>query len=574
MHKSKRLRLTHLSMCRAIALFGMVTASGRILGEEVMIPGQWVPVSSAVEVEGVTRYEEGTILGGAHDGAWAAFGPFDLSDGLVDRVELRIAATATVGRVVLLLDRPTGSPVGEVPIVATGGSATYAVCGGHAEQLSGTHRLVLLFRGGDNLCKVRAFRLLKPDQKGSPEAILQPPPETAPAGFQAEMESIVASHRDGIESNRTTWITVRAAPGAAVSVKQTRHAFEFGTAISRRAFVPTDNMGESDQEQYKRILRANFNSVVHENAMKWYSNEKQQDEHTYADAETMLTWCETNGLSTRGHCVYWGRDKVVQQWIKELDDEALCNELKQRASDYMGRFAGRVGEHDVNNEMLHCHYFEKRLGPGIREQMFAWCQAYAPRAILYVNDYSILSGGDTERYVEQIDGFLKAGMNVGGIGVQGHFGARVDGPKIREKLDLLAQFGLPIKITEFDVNTKDEHAKARALVTLYATAFSHPAVEGIYMWGFCERSHWRPDAALWNADWSETLAAEQYRKLLFGRWWTDFEGKADAAGTCKVRVFFGEHDVTVNGQTRRIKIGKSAADTIIDCRVTRSGHSG
>jgi hypothetical protein len=199
-----------------------------------------------------------------------------------------------------------------------------------------------------------------------------------------DIDSILAANWPAIEKNRTTVITLKTAPGAAVSVKQTRHAFEFGTAISRRAFVPNNSVSESDREQYKRVLKANFNSVVHENAMKWYSNERQRDKITYADAETMLAWCEANALSTRGHCVYWGRDKLVQQWLRDLDNEALRDEIKQRASDYMGRFKGRVREYDVNNEMVHCHYYKKRLGRGIREQMFEWCHAYDPEAVLYV----------------------------------------------------------------------------------------------------------------------------------------------------------------------------------------------
>ncbi|MBT3294835.1 MAG: hypothetical protein HN919_05395 [Verrucomicrobia bacterium] len=395
----------------------------------------------------------------------------------------------------------------------------------------------------------------------------------AATDFTVELDSILAANQDGIESNRTTWITVQSAPGADVGVKQVRHAFEFGTAINRRGFVPNERISEADQKQYKRVLNANFNSVVHENAMKWYSNERQQDQQTFADAEVMLAWCEKNGLWTRGHCVYWGRDKLVQQWIKDLDDAALRSKLQERARLYMERFKGRVPEYDINNEMLHCNYFEKRLGSEIREEMFEWCHAYAPEATLYVNDYSILSGGDTERYVAQIEGFLKAGMPIGGIGVQGHFGERVNGPAVKKKLDRLAQFGLPIKITEFDANTNDQQAKARALATLYATAFAHPSVEGIYMWGFWQKSHWRPDAALWNAEWSETLAAECYRELVFNRWWTRYEGKADAAGTCKVRVFLGTHDLTVNGHTRRIEIGKTTEDTVIDCRSTAPGPS-
>lgn len=400
-------------------------------------------------------------------------------------------------------------------------------------------------------------------------AIATPGEETkkpAAKDIESEIEEILAVNRDGIEANRTTMITLRTAPGATVKVNQIRHAFEFGTAINNKAFVPNDRISEADREKYKQILKANFNSVVHENEMKWYSNEKERGKLTFDDADAMLDWSEANGLYTRGHCVYWDKDAHVQKWQKELDNDSLRNAIKQRASDYMGHFKDRVHEHDVNNEMLHYNYYGKRLGKNIRKEMFDWCGELDPKATLYVNEFNIIAGNDTDKYVAQIEGFLKDGMKVGGIGVQGHFGGKVNGPEVKRKLDLLAKFGLPIKVTEYDCNTGDERGKAIALVTLYSTAFAHPAIEGIYMWGFWEKAHWIPTAAIWKADWRETLAAKYFRELLFKRWWTKFEGKADGNGSCEVRIFFGEQEVTVNGQTRRFTIDKKSVNKIIDCK--------
>lgn len=541
----------------------LMVASIAVAGE-AMTPGEWIPVSSAVESKGMKAY--GAVLGNCDDGDWAAFGPLDLADGLVDRWEIELASPNKAGKVLLLLDSPSGAKVGEVDIRNTGGYNTYAVHTGHAEQLSGNHRIVLVCRGDKNLCNIKAFRLLKPGQKSSPNTIAHEPKTPDPKDLKSRIEAILADNKEEIEHHRTTMLTVRTSPGAEVHVKQMRHQFEFGTAINKNGFVPNDKMIKTDQEKYKRVLKANFNSVVHENAMKWYSNERKKDALSFSNADTMLDWCEKNGLFSRGHCVYWGRDKLVQQWIKDLDDNALRKKLQERAKVYMTRYKGRIPEHDINNEMVHCTYFKKRLGGEIWKQMFDWCHQYDSEATLYVNDYSILSGGDTGRYITQIKGFLKSGMKVGGIGVQGHFGSRVNATQVKSKLDQLAQFGLPIKVTEFDINTADEQAKALGLTTLYATAFAHPAVKGIYMWGFWKKCHWRPKAGLWNEDWSETPAATAYRDLVLNRWWTTYEGKADANGICKIRVFFGEHNIGVNGQTSKIKILSDRKNFSIDCR--------
>ncbi|MHC4253509.1 MAG: endo-1,4-beta-xylanase, partial [Planctomycetota bacterium] len=271
-----------------------------------------------------------------------------------------------------------------------------------------------------------------------------------------------------IAKHRTGEITVRARPGARVRVTQLRHEFWFGTAIAASAMSPRSRrISAKDREKYLEVLKENFNCAVHENAMKWYSTEKQLDRYTYENCDDMIAWCEENGLRVRGHCVYWASEKRVQQWIKDLDDRALRAKVESRARDLLTRYRGHVQEYDVNNEMVHNSFYLKRLGADIRPQMFRWCREADPDAILYVNDYGMIAGGSAGRYVNQIEGLLKAGAPVGGIGVQGHFGGRVDARKVKTVLDRLARFKLPIKITEFDINTKDERAKARGLRAVY-----------------------------------------------------------------------------------------------------------
>lgn len=560
-HGIDRGRVRVLALITLLLLFVM---SVDVRGATRMVPGEWIEVTASVNVNGVQLVGAGSIrnLGHVKNEGTATFGPFDLSDGLVDRVEVLLAAPTARGEIVFYLDRVGDNKIAEVQILETGGYSIFAVCQGESEQLSGEHKVVMQFKGGDDLANVKAFRFLKPGQASSSKLLTQNSHVNS-ENLEQQIESVIAENTEDIEKHRSALITVHTKPGASISVKQKRHAFEFGTAINKRAFTKS-RFSDADKAKYKEVILQNFNSVVHENAMKWYSNERERDVVDFAVADAMLSWSEANGLFTRGHCVYWGRDKLVQGWLKELSDDDLRSEIKERALDYMQHFKDRVPEHDMNNEMVHCHYYQKRLGSKIRHDMFSWCQEVDPETKLYVNDYSILSGGKTDAYVAQIKGFLSAGLPVAGIGVQGHFGSRVNGDAVKSKLDKLAQFNLPIKVTEFDANTKDQGDKALALVTLYSTAFAHPAVEGIYMWGFWEKMHWRPNAALWNADWSETLAAKWYRELVFNRWWTHSEGIADRMGQYTVRVFYGEHDVTVNGTSHTINVDRSTDNDVFN----------
>lgn len=386
-------------------------------------------------------------------------------------------------------------------------------------------------------------------------------------------------------AHRMGRIVVKATPGAPVAVDQLEHAFWFGTAVADQlapltagpldtpqsaACVAATGISLADREQYLAVLRENFNSAVHENAMKWYTTERRHGEVSYATADAWLAWCQANGLRMRGHCVYWEVEQFVQDWVKQLDDQALRTALEARASELLTRYKGAIAAFDVNNEMVHGAFYSRRLGESIWRDMFDWCRRANPDAVLYVNDFGILSGDDLPRYERQIEMLLAQGAPVGGIGLQGHFHDRVDRDKVTRVLDRLARFGLPITITEFDMKTLDEDAKARGLETLYRTCFEHPAVDGLLMWGFWAGAHWLASrnwgidgyTALWDRDWKPMPAARVYRKLVFDEWWTRLQGTVDATGVCAIPVFLGKHRVTVAGAEMVAEV-RIAGDTVL-----------
>ena len=367
-----------------------------------------------------------------------------------------------------------------------------------------------------------------------------------------------------IRKFRRGTLTIRAKPGQALKVTQMRHEFQFGTAISSRMF--SGRVDPQTRKKYLDVLQANFNSAVHENALKWYSTERSGPGADYTTAERIWKWCHANGIVMRGHCIFWAVDKYVQPWVKNLDDKALRKAVEKRAKEVTTRFRGRIIEYDVNNEMLagHGNYYRRRLGDGITADMFRWARQGDPGAALYVNDYGILSGRHAAKYEKQIAALLKRKVPLGGIGCQSHFGRSIDIAMVKKTLDRLAKFKLPVKITEFDINTDDERAKARYLREFYHTCFAHPAVEGIYMWGFWGGAHWRPKAALWNKDFTPTPAAKAYRDLVFNQWWTRWEGRADENGLCKVRVFFGKHRVQAGGRIREVTLRPKEGGKTVD----------
>ncbi len=365
--------------------------------------------------------------------------------------------------------------------------------------------------------------------------------------WRERADAAIREHRMGL-------LIVRAEPGTVVRVRQRRHAFEFGTALSSRFFNGSMDDEPEALENALQVIRENFNAAVPENAMKWGQVERERGRERWETFDRMLAFCEENDIKVRGHCLLWAFGRFLPEWVRELEDEALREAIEARIRSVLERYRGRVEEYDLNNEMILGHFFKDRLGEGIRPHMFKFAHRVAPETAMYLNDFRILRGGGLEQYVEQIQFLLEAGAPLGGIGIQAHPRRGIpSADQIQHALDELAKFDLPIKITEFIVGEEGD-APAAQLERLYRVAFAHPAVDGIYMWGFWEGAHWRPQAALWRRDFTLGPAGETFRRLVFEEWWTDTTVTADEDGRVEIRAFYGTHAVTVGGETKEVEL--------------------
>jgi GH35 family endo-1,4-beta-xylanase len=382
---------------------------------------------------------------------------------------------------------------------------------------------------------------------------------------QRLVDSLISRSGEKIDSLRKGTIVIRGKAGTKVSVRQKTHAFPFGTALSIKMFG--EEIPESDRKRYLDTAAKYFNMGVHENALKWYATRKSaQGTEDFSAADTVYSWCEANGLAMRGHCLFWAVDGHVQDWVKGLPEDSLLVAVKKRARQVTAHYRGRITDFDLNNEMLHGSFYRDRLGDSAVAIMARAALAGNPEARLFVNDFAILSGKDGPAYIRQIRSFLDAGVPLGGIGCQGHFIGDMDLRHVHQMLDSLAVFGLPIVISEYDLVTEDEEKKARYLDAFYRICFSHPAVEGILMWGFWEGRHWRPKAALWKKDWSETPAARAYHELVWKEWWSRVDGTIGKDGTFTCRVFLGTHSVRVGGKDVEVTVSSNDVDKKVTVR--------
>jgi GH35 family endo-1,4-beta-xylanase len=318
-----------------------------------------------------------------------------------------------------------------------------------------------------------------------------------------------------------------------VVIQQTRHHFGFGAALSDWVL---------NEPKYAAYFTNHFEWAVFENETKWSEIEPYKDAASYATADAMYNFCISNNIRMRGHCIYWSVRQYIQEWVQDL--AVTPDTLRHYMSNHLDNTVFRYREHfehwDVNNEMLHGNFYSNIYGASIRPWMFERAHAVDPDAQLFVNDYGVLSYSDTATYVQQISGLMADGAPIHGIGAQCHMW-ELNPYLLLSRLDTLGELDLPVWCTEFDISQADETDRARQLEIFYRAAFSHPAVEGILMWGFWASNHWRgADAALVDADWSTNAAGEKYEALMES-WTTETTLTANASGRIAFRGFHGSY---------------------------------
>jgi GH35 family endo-1,4-beta-xylanase len=341
---------------------------------------------------------------------------------------------------------------------------------------------------------------------------------------------------------------------AAVRVVQTKSAFHFGSALPMAQLT-----GDSaDNRRFRQKVLELFNAASTENDLKWpaWSGEWGS---AFNRAQTLagLSWLHHHGLHVRGHVLVWPGWNNLPASIRALRGTAQQGEIPARAlahiADIVGATRELVREWDVLNEPYANHDLMDLFGPAIQADWFRAARAAHADAPLFLNDYSNHDAGLDAAHVAHFETtarFLAAqGAPLGGLGLQAHIGGSPSPPaSVIAVLDRYAALGLPVRFTEFDINTEDEELQADYTRDFLTLAYSHPTVVGVQLWGFWERAHWIPRAAMVRADWSEKPNARAWRSLVLDQWRTRAAGTTDAQGRWRGRGFHGDYLVTVQYQ--------------------------
>ncbi len=387
------------------------------------------------------------------------------------------------------------------------------------------------------------------------------------ASWRKEAEKRIEKYRKGDLQIRIVDNAGNPVKGAEVTANLNRIAYNWGTAVTSERILDTVNV---DMKMYRDTLARYFNQVVFENEMKWKNWVNQDEETKGLSTLRALRWLRTKNLTARGHVMVWPSWQNSPLYLRKFkhDKEALRSAIIESIKEQTNIMYGQFAEWDVINEATLHHDFMDILGRKEMKTWFETAHTSAPRVKLFLNDYTMFHNEKaSDSFYENAKFLVDSKAPIDGIGEQAHIGGTPPGiPFVLERLDKFAQLGLPIIITEFDINSDDDDFKANYLRDFITAIFSHPATTGLLQWGFWEGAHWFPSAALWNKDWSIRPNGKVYTDLITNKWHTCFNGTTSDTGDCLVRGFCGKYDITVRyeGKTyTRQTILENRGNTII-----------
>jgi endo-1,4-beta-xylanase len=360
---------------------------------------------------------------------------------------------------------------------------------------------------------------------------------------------------------------------ASVSVKMCRHAFGFGTAVNvgtldgRRTGVTAE-----DVQQYKEHIARFFNKAVIENSLKWPAWAEVGRRQSTLDS---VKWLHDIGHQVRGHVLVWPSWRRMAEEARVLKDQPgeLARLIREHVAEEVTALRGQIAEWDVINEPYSNHDVMDLLGNKVMVEWFKEARKADPDVKLYINDFAILTTRDTkhqDHYEETIRYLIDNGAPLDGIGLQGHFKSNLTPPEdVLKMLDRFGAFGKTLQVTEFDIDITDEQLQADYTRDFMTAAFSHPSVGGFLMWGFWEKSHWRPSGAMFRADWTQKPNAKVYEDLVFNQWWTEEVRETDAQGRCVVRGYLGDYDVEARSgeKVKNVRARLSREGAVVNLRL-------
>ena len=275
-----------------------------------------------------------------------------------------------------------------------------------------------------------------------------------------------------------------------------------------------------------------WNQLTPGNEGKWGSVTSVRGVYNWSSLDFLYNFAIKRGIAFKHHTLVWGSQQP--NWISSLDTASQRVEVENWIRMVCERYP-KLSMIDVVNEPFHSvpSYKNALGGDGVTGwdwviTAFQLARKYAPSDVkLLINEYNVLhSNSVTTNYINLVNLLKERGL-IDGIGIQGHyfeFRSDYSSPSqyvydintIKNNLNRLTALGLPVYITEFDIDEPIDSIQLAQYKIYFPIFWNNPGVKGITFWGYYESDVWssHPNTFLIKADGTERPALVWLRNYI------------------------------------------------------------
>jgi endo-1,4-beta-xylanase len=248
-----------------------------------------------------------------------------------------------------------------------------------------------------------------------------------------------------------------------------------------------------------------WDQVTPENDGKWGSVESSPGVYNFTALDKDYNYALENGFPYKHHNLIWGSQQPTFMTDGSLDSAQEYREIVNWIDTVAQRYS-KANFVDVVNEPIHTPPPYMNVLGGSGTTGWDWVinayqlarnafNKYAPNTKLLINEYSVINDGNANTEYLTIINLLKARGLIDGIGDQGHY-FEVDGgaplTTLKTNLDKLTVTGLPVYISELDINQQDDDTQLQRYQSIFPMLYEDPGVKGITLWGYIQGETWVP----------------------------------------------------------------------------------
>jgi endo-1,4-beta-xylanase len=224
-------------------------------------------------------------------------------------------------------------------------------------------------------------------------------------------------------------------------------------------------------EQYRNLVLSQFSIMTPENSMKPQFIHPQPNVYVFEESDQLVDIALMNDMKVHGHTLVYAKSSPL--WMTKSRREDRQKIMVDHIEKVVNHFKGRVSEWDVVNEVFskknvlyknwgtgldHNIWFDA-MGENYIDLAFETAHKADPQAKLYLNDYGVERDGQHwEALLALVKRLKQRNVPIDGVGFQAHVyndGDYFDANQLKNHMDVLAELGLLVRISEIDVTGDD-----------------------------------------------------------------------------------------------------------------------